>query len=213
MSTNQPEAAENTAAPKPKKPLYKKKRFIIPAAVLVLGVALGSCGAESGNDAAPVDAPAASASDSDGGAAAAAEPAAGEPAVEPAGPAVGVPFTADMGGGNTAKITIVSAEYTDSVSAESFAPAAQNGGFLLLDVLWETEEGVTSSNPLYFDAKDAEGRKGEMYMFADGQLGSGEVMPGDKSRGFVAFDMAPGEATVIVTNPILQEAARIRIAG
>ena len=64
-----------------------------------------------------------------------------------------------MGGGNTARIIIVSAEYTDSVSAESFAPAAQNGGFLLLDVLWETEEGVTSANPLYFDAKGAEGRR------------------------------------------------------
>lgn len=118
-----------------------------------------------------------------------------------------------MGGGNTARIIIVSAEYTDSVSAESFAPAAQNGGFLLLDVLWETEEGVTSANPLYFDAKDAEGRKGEMYMFADGQLGSGEVLPGDKSRGFVAFDMAPGIATVTVTDPLLQAAARIQVGG
>ena len=211
MTTNQPEAAENTAAAKPKKPVYKKKRFVIPAAVLVLGVALGSCGAETGDDAA---APAASSAS--GEAAPAVETPAAEapaPTAEPAGPAVGVPFTADMGGGNTARITIVSAEYTDSVSAESFAPAAQNGGFLLLDVLWETEEGVTSANPLYFGAKDADGRKGEMYLFADGQLGSGEVLPGDKSRGFVAFDMAPGAATVVVTDPILQEAARIQIAG
>ncbi|QWC09820.1 DUF4352 domain-containing protein [Arthrobacter jiangjiafuii] len=136
-----------------------------------------------------------------------------EAAPEAAAPAVGVPFTADMGGGNTARITIISAEYTASVSAQSFAPASQNGGFLLLDVLWETEEGVTSSNPLYFDAKDAEGRKGEMYMFADGQLGSGEVLPGDKSRGFVAFDMAPGAATVTVTDPLLQAAARIEVGG
>ncbi|MBO0897228.1 MULTISPECIES: hypothetical protein [Arthrobacter] len=81
------------------------------------------------------------------------------------------------------------------------------------DVLWETEEGVTTANPLYFDAKDVDGRKGEMYMFADGQLGSGDVLPGDKSRGFVSFDMAPGEATVTVTDPMLQEAARIQIPG
>ena len=74
-------------------------------------------------------------------------------------------------------------------------------------------EGVTSANPLYFDAKDAEGRKGEIYMFADGQLGSGEVLPGDKSRGFVAFDMAPGIATVTVTDPLLQAAARIQVGG
>lgn len=210
MTTNHAEvAAENTAAAKSKRPVYKKKRFIIPAAVLVLGIALGSCGAEAGEDAAP--AASSSSSESDGGAARAAETPAAE--AEPAGPTVGVPFTADMGNGNKARITIMSAEYTDSVSVESFAPAAQNGGFLLLDVLWETEEGITSANPLYFDAKDADGRKGEMYMFADGQLGSGDVLPGDKSRGFVAFDMAPGEATVTVTDPILQEAARIQIPG
>ncbi|WP_104160202.1 hypothetical protein [Arthrobacter sp. ZGTC212] len=217
MTTNQPEAAAHAAAAKPRKPVYKKKRFVIPAAVLVLGIALGSCGGETTNDgAAPEGAAtaASSSSESDGGAAPAAEePAAEEASAEPAGPTVGVPFTADMGGGNTARITIVSAEYTDSVSVEAFAPAAQNGGFLLLDVLWETEKGVTSANPLYFGAKDADGRKGDMYLFADGQLGSGEVLPGDKSRGFVAFDMAPGEATVVVTNPILQEAARIQIAG
>lgn len=214
MTTNQPEAAAHAAAAKPRKPVYKKKRFVIPAAVLVLGIALGSCGGETTNDgAAPEGAAtaASSSSESDGGAAPAAQTPA--PEVETAGPTVGVPFTADMGNGNKARITIMSAEYTDSVSVESFAPAAQNGGFLLLDVLWETEEGVTTANPLYFDAKDADGRKGEMYMFADGQLGSGDVLPGDKSRGFVAFDMAPGEATVTVTDPMLQEAARIQIPG
>lgn len=52
-----------------------------------------------------------------------------------------------------------------------------------------------------------------MYIFADGQLGSGEVLPGDKSRGFVAFDMAPGIATVTVTDPLLQAAARIQVGG
>lgn len=213
MTTNQPEAAAHAAAAKPRKPVYKKKRFVIPAAVLVLGIALGSCGGETTNDGAAPEgaATAASSSESDGGAAPAAQTPA--PEAETAGPTVGVPFTADMGNGNKARITIMSAEYTDSVSAESFAPAAQNGGFLLLDVLWETEEGVTTANPLYFDAKDADGRKGEMYMFADGQLGSGDVLPGDKSRGFVAFDMAPGEATVTVADPMLQEAARIQIPG
>lgn len=188
----------------PRTPVYKKKRFVVPAAVLVLAFTLGSCGSEAPTGDAKQDAAATT------GAGASETPAV-EAAPEPAGPAVGVPFTADMGGGNTARITIVSAEYTDAVSVESFAPAAQNGGFLLLDVLWETEKGVTSANPLYFNAKDADGRKGEMYMFADGQLGSGEVMPGDKSRGYVAFDMAPGTTTVTVTDPLLQEAARIQV--
>lgn len=186
-------------------PVYKKKRLLAPAAVLVLAFALGSCGSEASTGDVKQDAVATT----DAGV----EAPAVEAAPEPAGPAIGVPFTADMGGGNTARITVVSAEFTDTVSVESFAPAAQNGGFLLLDVLWETEKGVTSANPLYFNAKDADGRKGEMYMFADGQLGSGEVLPGDKSRGYVAFDMAPGVATVMVTDPLLQEAARIQVGG
>ena len=197
MKQLNPDAAELNA----RKPAYKK--HLIPTAVLVLSLALASCSAEGSSGEAGDAAPAGSVQETQ----------AAEAAPEAAAPAVGVPFTADMGGGNKARITIVSAEYTDSVSAESFAPAAQNGGFLLLDVLWETEEGVTSANPLYFDAKDAEGRKGEMYMFADGQLGSGEVLPGDKSRGFVAFDMAPGAATVTVTDPLLQAAARIQVGG
>ncbi|UWX96791.1 hypothetical protein N2K95_14290 [Arthrobacter zhaoxinii] len=116
-----------------------------------------------------------------------------------------------MGNGNIARITIVSAEHADTASAQSFAPAAVNGSFLVLDVLWETESGVTSANPLYFNAKDDEGRKGETYLFADNQLGTGEVQVGDKSRGTVVFDIAPGPATVTVTDPLLQEAARIQV--
>lgn len=188
----------------PRTPIYKKKRFVLPAAALALAFTLGSCGSDGSTgdvNQDGVSTPSAGAS----------EAPVAEAAPEPAGPAVGVPFTADMGGGNTARITVVSAEFTDTVSAEAFAPAAQNGGFLLLDVLWETEKGVTSANPLYFNAKDADGRAGEMYLFADGQLGSGEVLPGDKSRGYVAFDVAPGVATVTVTDPLLQEAARIQV--
>jgi hypothetical protein len=50
-------------------------------------------------------------------------------------------------------------------------------------------------------------------MFADNQLGSGDVLPGDKSRGFIAFDIAPGAATVMISDPLMQEAARIQIPG
>lgn len=125
---------------------------------------------------------------------------------------MGSPFAADMGSGNIARITILSAVRTDTVSATLGTPA-KNGSYLLLDVLWETEAGETSSNPFYFSAKDAEGRSADLDLFADGQLGSGQVLPGDKSRGFVAFDVAPGAVTVIITDPLIQEAARVEIAG
>lgn len=142
-----------------------------------------------------------------GGATAA--PAAAE--TKAAEPTVGTPFTADMGQGNVAKITIVSAKFVDKVSDNQFAPAAKNGKYLQLDVLWETEKGSTSSNPMYFEAKDAEGRKADMTIVGDGIIGSSKVAPGDKNRGFVNFDVAPGPIKVTITNPILQPAASLTI--
>jgi len=202
------------AAPAPaQRPFYKKKRFAIPAGVLFLGILLGSCsgggaGTSSGAGVPPASAEAAQPAAAPASAAPAPAPAA--PAL-PAAPTVGTPFTVDVRNGNVARITIVSAVRTDTVSTTAFATPPRNGTYLLLDVLWETEKGTTSSNPLYFSAKDANGRKADLSMFADNQLGSGEVLPGDKSRGFIAFDIAPGAATVMISDPLLQEAARIQI--
>lgn len=199
------------------RPFFKKKRFLIPAGVLVLGIALGSCsgGAKQAGDVSPVAVPSSAAA---GAAApvATAAPAVAAPAPQPtvaAGPVVGKPFSVKMGNGDIARITIVSAVRTDAVTTTAFATPAKNGSYLLLDVLWETEAGKTSSNPLYFSAKDASGRKADISMFADNQLGAGTVLPGDKSRGFVAFDIAPGASTVMISTPLMQEAARIQIPG
>ncbi|MFQ4149455.1 TM2 domain-containing protein [Arthrobacter sp. LAPM80] len=135
-----------------------------------------------------------------------------EPAKNDA-PVVGVPFTVDLKKGNVARITIISAKRTNVVSTNLLATEPKNGEYLLLDVLWETESGTTSSNPLYFTAKNEDGRKGDFAFFADDLLPAGEVAAGDKSRGFVAFDIAPGAATVGVTDQLLQQKARIQIPG
>jgi hypothetical protein len=173
---------------------------------------MGSC--SGGSKPATDSNPAASTAASEVGAQPAPAPASAAPApAAPAAPSVGVPFTVKMRNGDVARITIVSAVRTDTVTATAFATAPKNGTYLLLDVLWETEAGKTSSNPFYFSAKDASGRKADLSMFADNQLGSGDVLPGDKSRGFVAFDIAPGEATVMISDPLMQEAARIQIPG
>ena len=205
------------AAPEPR-PFFKKKRFLIPVGVLVLGIALGSCsgGDKQVGDVSPVAVASSSAAAVAAAPAATAAPAVAAPAPEPtvaAGPAVGKPFSVKMGNGDIARITIVSAVRTDAVTTTAFATPAKNGSYLLLDVLWETEAGKTSSNPLYFSAKDASGRKADISMFADNQLGAGTVLPGDKSRGFIAFDIAPGASTVMISTPLMQEAARIQIPG
>jgi hypothetical protein len=198
------------------RPFFKKKRFVIPASVLLLGILLGSCsgGSKQASDVNP--APTASSSVAEPVASAAAEKAAA-PAVPvaaaPAGPSVGAPFSVKMRNGNVARITIVSAVRTDAVTATAFATQPKNGTYLLLDVLWETEVGKTSSNPFYFSAKDANGRKADLSLFADNQLGSGDILPGDKARGFIAFDIAAGPATVMISDVLMQEAARVQIPG
>jgi hypothetical protein len=126
-------------------------------------------------------------------------------------PTIGKPFTADMGGGNIAKITIVSAKFVNSVSTNQFAPKPKKGKFLHMDVLWETEKGTTNANFLYFNVKDADGRKADMELFGEGNLASGEVVAGDKMRGFVNFDVAAGPVTVTVTNPGLQTVAAVKV--
>ncbi len=204
-------------------PQFSRKNLALPAAVLLLGLALSGCSTDAGKPAAAASTSGAAASAPASGAASAPAPAAGaeakpaavaaKPSAAPAAPQVGVPFSVNMGQGNVARITIVSATYTQSVSDSAFSVPAKNGGFLLLDVLWETESGKTSSNPFYFSAKDANGRKGDQNLFVANQLASGDVLPGDKTRGSIAFDIAPGPATVMISDPLMQEAARIQIPG
>ena len=140
----------------------------------MLGIALGSCsgGTKQASDAAPrrpgVRGNGASRPGNCSPAAAAARRrrCTGD---SPPRPSVGTPFSVKMGNGDVAKITIVSAVRTNATTT-AFATAAKNGTYLLLDVLWETEAGKTSSNPFYFSAKDSNGRKADLNLFADNQL-------------------------------------------
>lgn len=183
---------------KPKRPFWKKKRFIIPAALLLLIIIISSL-SRGGGDPQPAAQETATTS-----------PAAPPTTEAPAAPSeagIGTPVSVDFGGGNAAKITIVGATY-GTAGVSQFAGAPDNGGYLVLDVLWEAEKGTTNVNPLYFTAKSAEGRAGEPALGAEGQLGSGEVPAGDKMRGNVAIDVGPGPWTVTVTGTLLSEAAR-----
>ena len=185
---------------------HKKVALIVTGVVILLSIISNATRGPS----APVTAPPAAAPAVEAPAAPAAAPAAEAPAAS-SDKRVGEAFTADMGNGNIARITIVSATYGDAITTGPFASPAKNGGFLTLDVLWETEKGETSSNPLYFKAKDADGRAANVELFMDDAIGAGEIPAGDKARGKVAFDIKPGTSTVIVTNPILQEVARISV--
>lgn len=125
----------------------------------------------------------------------------------PAGPTLGAAFEVKQNDG-TAKITIVSATYGPALGG-AFDIAPKNGGYLILDVLWETSAGTSSSNPLYIKAKSADGREGDIALGVVSQLGSGNVPTGDTSRGNVGFDIGAGPYTVVVTDQLLQDKARL----
>ena len=196
---------------KPKKPIYKRVWFIVAAAIVLIIIISSIANAGKNNNttaSAPVATATASAPAAQAPAATAAAPS--TPAAAPA-PQVGQPFEVNMGSGDVAKITIVSATYAPTAGALASKP--KNGGYLILDVLWETAKGETSANPLYFDAKDAAGRGGSTGLFADGLMTAGDVPAGDKVRGNVVFDIGAGPWSVIVKNPILQEKARVTVAA
>ncbi|OFI39471.1 hypothetical protein BIU82_14195 [Arthrobacter sp. SW1] len=195
-----------------------RAKAIATIGFLAVGLGLGACSAGSGGtspeagNASSAEAPKVAAS-KDAPKEAPQAPDAKEAATaEAKGAVVGKPFSANMRNGNTARITIVSAKRVASLDS-AFSTPPKNGSYLVLDVLWETEAGSTSSNPLYFAAKDSNGRKGALNMFAEGQLAVGDVLPGDKSRGLIVFDITAGPVTISISDPLFKEAARIQIPG
>lgn len=197
-----------------KKPFWKKKRFIIPAAIVAFFILMSaiSGGQRTNNQALPeVTASPASPVDT-APAPAPAQPAPATPAPAPpppAAPGVGEAVTVDQGDGNVAKVTIMGAKYAQE--AGQFMGAPDNGGYLILDVMWETQTGTTKVNPLYFNAKSSEGRQGGAGLGVDGQIGTGDVPAGDLLRGNVASDVGPGPWIVTVNSPGFQEVARFRV--
>ncbi len=125
---------------------------------------------------------------------------------------IGVAFPVDMGDGDVARINIHAATYsTESLSDGGLAVEPENGGFLTLHVIWQTESGQTEADPHYIKVLDASGGEGDLHSIADGMFGSGDVPEGDRIRGNLVFDVGPGPYTVIVTDPLLHEAARVEI--
>lgn len=108
---------------------------------------------------------------------------------------------------STSKVTIVSAAYsTEPLSRFDTGP--RKGGYLTLDVLWETTEGTAEVNPLLFNAKDASGlQQGpQLGMTGVDGLAAASVPAGDRLRGKVVVDIGAGPWTV--TMGALTEAAR-----
>lgn len=125
---------------------------------------------------------------------------------------LGTPFNVDFGQGNVAKITIADASYADELPGPGTRVSTpKNGRYLVLDVRWETEAGVTTANPLYFTARGESGQKVFAHsVSSDGAMGFGQVAAGEQLSGTVDLDVAPGVVTVIVDIPRVGEVAQMQ---
>ena len=108
-------------------------------------------------------------------------------------------------------ITIESAEWKKKGFIDP-----ESGNYLVLDVVVRGQEGTVSYNPLYFSVQDEDGREYDIAFGADAEpsLKSGDLEPGKKARGYIAFDVKKGPVTLSVTDELLQDVgAMIRTCG
>lgn len=114
-----------------------------------------------------------------------------------AAPAVTVGQVGDRVESNGIAVTVNSVTAVDNVD-DIFKPDEGNI-FLVADVTVESvDKDAAAYNPLYFKVKDADGFE-YSYTFTapDPTLKSGELSPGDKARGNVAFEV-PADAKGLV---------------
>jgi hypothetical protein len=109
-------------------------------------------------------------------------------------------FVVTVSEGNTAKVTVKDSLYVTEIPSMSYL-TPNNGGFLLVEVSWETLTGTSSSSPLNFEAYDPDGKEGEQIYLEEGALPSELDSPaGQVHSGVIAFDIKNGPTTIEISD-------------
>lgn len=177
----------------------RRTRLSTLAVGSLLTVSLAACGSNAAGSASSAD----GASDSSSAASSSAS------STAPAEGVVGQPFDADLGDG-VASITIEKATYSTKPIPGQIADA-DNGGYLVLDVTWETKERTTSPNPLYWTAKDAKGNPHAASLLTQGQLNGRDLAVGQKATGKMAFDVPRGKTVIRIVDASQQKVAQATV--
>jgi hypothetical protein len=117
-------------------------------------------------------------------------------------------MTLNVDDGTTVKVGVVDSLYTQEIPSMSYMKPA-NGGFLVVEVSWETLTGTSFAASTNFEAYDADGKEGELLFLEEG-LGSlpmGTVAAGEVQQGVIAFDIKNGPTTIVITDVYGDEAA------
>ncbi|TQJ40453.1 TM2 domain-containing protein [Arthrobacter sp. SLBN-112] len=110
-------------------------------------------------------------------------------------------FVATVSEGNTVKIGVLDSIYTTEIPGMTYLEP-KNGGFLAVQVSWETLTGSSFSSPSNFAVYDADGKEGELVYLDEGlgALPTDEVGAGDVRKGVIAFDVKKGPVQVVVND-------------
>jgi hypothetical protein len=104
--------------------------------------------------------------------------------------------------GQTARVTIHSADFVTQYPGSS-EDKPQKGGYLVLDVSWETLTGTTPSNPSYITVLGADGKRTLGRTPDVGGFPSVEDLPaGQSTRGLIAWYGEKVPTTIVITDVI-----------
>lgn len=193
-------------------PENKKKAWIITGVVWVIGMIVGTVVtlASIASTAAMVEEIQKSSATQS---AAAEDPAATEAAPAPSSGTANDAnsFVVTVSEGNTVKVTVIDSLYVTEIPSQSYMKP-NNGGFLLVEVSWETLTGTSSSNPGNFEAYDADGKEGERIYLDSGSLPvETNSEAGQVHHGVLAFDIKNGPTTLVVNDDFGDKASTITL--
>ncbi|MFF1882345.1 TM2 domain-containing protein [Pseudarthrobacter sp. NPDC058196] len=110
-------------------------------------------------------------------------------------------FVVTMSEGNTVRVGVLDSIYAAEIPGMSYLKP-KNGGFLAVQVSWETVTGTSFVTPSNFSVFDGDGKEGEL-IYLDQEVGglqTEEVGAGDSRQGVIAFDVKKGPVKVVVNN-------------
>ncbi len=122
-------------------------------------------------------------------------------------------FVVTVSEGNTVKVSVTDSVYVTEIPTQSYMKP-NNGGFLLVEVSWETLTGTSSSNPANFEAYDADGKEGERIYLEEGSLPTetnSEV--GQVHSGVIAFDIKNGPTTIAIMDDFGDKASTFTLTA
>lgn len=135
--------------------------------------------------------------------------------VPSAGSAAGAnSVVATVSEGNTVKIGVLDSIYTAQIPGMDYLQP-KNGGFLAIQVSWETLTGTSYSSPSNFKVYDADGKEGEL-VYLDNGLGAlptDDVGAGDARQGVIAFDVKKGPVKVVINDDYGDQASAFTLTA